>query len=856
MSSLGVNTRKLVVAGVVALVLLVPARALADARAEARRHFRAGMDLIARGQPERGIEELKAAYAAKPHPNVLFNIARAELDLGDVDAAIDYFDRYLAADPDDAADVAATLDKLKARRTADLAKKSAPPAAVATKTGPHAPGADELARAAERLNAIAAKLEAAQTPAPPVLVAEGDRPRTRQSSAGGVDVSRDALRGGDVFDEKVVAASRREQSTLTAPSATTIISADDIRLSGAQTIPELLRRVPGVDVAQLNNSDTDVSIRGFNRRLADKVLVLVDGRSQYQDYLGATLWSLFTIDVADIERIEVVRGPGSALYGANAFAGVVNIITKSAQELAGDSVLVSGGTQSIGRAVYQHGARSGRLAFKASAGLDTANKWSRDAADPAQGRGDLVTFGDPDLSRRAMRADAAATWDLARGAALTLSGGVNRYSSEVVPIGALRSFGFDGTAGYLEAAAALGPVKLSAVWNHTDGAAAAEYSPAGGRPFDSAIRMDVVDAEAQGESSFSAAGPNHVIAGASFVVKRLGWNWIAGERASEVHAAAFLQDEWQPAKALRVVASYRADRHPLLADNAQAVGIPQGIVQSPRLAVLYSLTDTQVIRVSAASAFRVPTMLESYISFTPPVPDKSGISIRFQGDAALRPEYVQGAELGYRAGFNDRLSLDGALYVESVTDLIVQGAPPANAHPPGMDFDPASGSFIVETSRFQNDPQAYLARGVELSARASPVDGVDLLANYAYEEITAGGESTDLETPRHKVFLGAQWRTRLGLDLSADFAASASLSGGSATGGTWVERGFAPDGSVQLTPYTLPAYALLNARVGWRATDKVEVGVSGYNLLDDEHREHPFGNLIGRRLVATVQGSF
>src|SRR5438093_456289 len=173
-----------------------------------------------------------------------------------------------------------------------------------------------------------------------------------------------ALEGGrtdeDIFEEQVVTAGVHASSEAKAPASLTVISADEIRLTGASTIPEILRRVPGVDVAEMNPSDTNVSIRGFNRRIANKVLVLVDGRSVYQDFLGGTFWPLVDVAVPDIARIEVVRGPGSALYGANAFAGVVNIITRTGEEAAGVRAYAQAGNHNTFQGGVTMGGKTGK----------------------------------------------------------------------------------------------------------------------------------------------------------------------------------------------------------------------------------------------------------------------------------------------------------------------------------------------------------------------------------------------------------------------------------------------------------------------------------------------------------------
>ena len=128
---------------------------------------------------------------------------------------------------------------------------------------------------------------------------------------------------------------------------------------------------------ETTGSQTEVSMRGFNQRLSNKVLVLVDGRSVYIDLLGATLWATFPIGVEDIERIEVVRGPGSALYGADAFNGVVNIITKPPGE-GGSGVNVGYGTHNAAHGTVWANGRDSELAYRLSAGYDYVPRWSRE----------------------------------------------------------------------------------------------------------------------------------------------------------------------------------------------------------------------------------------------------------------------------------------------------------------------------------------------------------------------------------------------------------------------------------------------------------------------------------------------
>lgn len=150
----------------------------------------------------------------------------------------------------------------------------------------------------------------------------------------------------DLLNMEVVTASKRAQSIEEAPSAMTVITAEDIRLYGAMNIGEALRLVPGIEIIQLGDHNYEVTIRGMSRlqyNTSNKLLWLVNGRSVYNDAFGGVRLQALNVNIDDVERIEVVRGPGSALYGANAFLGVINIITRSTRESVGFSANLRGG---------------------------------------------------------------------------------------------------------------------------------------------------------------------------------------------------------------------------------------------------------------------------------------------------------------------------------------------------------------------------------------------------------------------------------------------------------------------------------------------------------------------------------
>ncbi len=131
---------------------------------------------------------------------------------------------------------------------------------------------------------------------------------------------------------KITSVSKKSERAFEAPAAAFVITSEDIRRSGLRTIPELLRLVPGVQVAQLAGNQYAISVRGFNGNFSDKLLVLIDGRSIYTPLFAGVFWDVQDTPLSDIDRIEVIRGPGGTVWGANAVNGVINIVTKSAAD--------------------------------------------------------------------------------------------------------------------------------------------------------------------------------------------------------------------------------------------------------------------------------------------------------------------------------------------------------------------------------------------------------------------------------------------------------------------------------------------------------------------------------------------
>jgi outer membrane cobalamin receptor len=827
-----------------ALSLATPV-ASADSRADARRHFQSGMGAVAAGRYDEGIAELLAAYRIRPHPAVLYNIGRAYQDAGDAPKAIEYLRQYLSYDPPDADAVRARVVALEA---SSRPAEPQPPVVTAPAVKPPAgrPGPvdeDTQARISallDRLDAAVARAESIGASATPATAATpaATTPGVEQSEA-----REEVLQNrGDAYEEVVVTASRYAQNALQAPAATTTITADEIALSGATTLPELLRRVPGIDVMRLGVGSSDVSIRGFNQRVSNKLLVLVDGRSVYEDFLGLTLFDELPIALEEIARVEIIRGPGSALYGANAFVGVVNIITRHPGEGPAAYARVGGGSGKQGLGTFIASGRSGRLGYRLSGGYTQANKWS---VDFAPDRSDYLSqVDDPNLALRTAKANGVLAVALAPGAELRLAGGVTKLYTEIYPLGLLRNDALDGVHLYAQSGLTAGPFQLRLFWNRLSASATPQYQAPGQRSLATTVITHILDAETQLAQGFRAAGEHRFTVGAGYRLKTGVWDYL-GTSPVEHHFSAFAQEEYRPVPALAISGSLRVDRHPLL-DAGQP-----GFAISPRASAVWGFAEGQALHAAVGTAFREPTFVESYTHLLVPVPNQPSVAVLTLGNTGLKPERVFSAEVGYRVEFA-AAQLDLTAYRNEVRDLIeLSGLAPVSA---GATYDDSRGAYVAGQSSFINDSPVYTALGGELGVKASPVDRLGLRGALAVEQITASGIDAARcgpcnEVPAVKVYGGASYRTAFKLDLNLDASYVTST--------TWIER--APDPAnptqVAFSAFPLAAYAVVDARLGYRfLDDHLEAGVQGTNLAA-AHQEHPFGNRVETRVLATLAGS-
>jgi iron complex outermembrane recepter protein len=796
-----------------------------------------GMAAISAGRHREGVALLERAYAERPHPNLLYNIARAREGAGDLDAAIEGYKQYLASNPPDAASVEARIEAL-----AERLEKARPPIADRPKRPsrpePEIGQMDEEERVRRLAERIAELLRDKPVKGVGAKESEPVTIKGARSSSTTVDAEVTvAAKETAGYEEVVVTASRREQSPLDAPNAVTIITEDDIRLSGARTIPDLLRRVPGMDVMAMSYGDYNVAMRGFNRRIANKLLVLIDGRSVYLDFLGLTLWAAFPIDLMDIERIEVVRGPGSAIYGAYAYTGMVNIITKRPSDLRGSTVRAGGGNGAVVDAAYQYGERKGPFGVRLSGGYEQADKYELEF-DP--NRVDYSTVdSDPNLGLRRIRFDGQGEYHTKAGYFFA-GGGVSDIVQEVYGVQVLRNQRIDGLIADARVGFEGELFSVHAFWTGVRTDTSPTFFRAGVPSLGSRVHSDTFSVEPLFRPSFELGGEHALVLGAEYRHKYIDWDYLDSTHRED-HFAIFAQDSWSIGKALTALASGRLDKHPVI-----------GFTGSPRLALIFKPGEGHAIRASVGTAFRQPTLSEVYLELAAASP-VAGVAVELIGGKdQLGPERIATVDVGY-LNQSDFGEVEVVAYLNRVADLI--DASVFTRAPVSRGFDDSVGAYIGAEATYLNQDKAFIAVGSELSTRVYPIDGVDLGASYAFQYIVdqdTGDRRTD--SPMHKISAWAQLRTKPGFDfgVSLHFVSRQE----------WVEPVVDPNepSGFDRTPLPVDASLVIIARAGYRLLeDRLEIGISGTNLADtggNRHFEHPFANRMEARVFGSVTARF
>ena len=410
-----------------------------------------------------------------------------------------------------------------------------------------------------------------------------------------------------VAEHVVVSASATTEHLLDAPAAVTILDGAALEAAPGDHLVDHLRRVPGINVVQFSARDTNIASRAATGGINNSTLALADGRSLYQDFLGFIMWEFAPTDMSLVDSIEVVRGPGSSLWGANAVGGLVHVITKSPRDTPGGQLVVESASYDTRRIEAWQSIPLGRWSLRTSAGYLDADPFERPATitnflghtiDADLG---LQTDGAADSGTTQPRLDARADWDGPSGSRWSLQGGWGRTRGWIAT--GLGPFDIDEStsSSYASARFATGPYEAQMDVNYFDGQA---VNLINALPF--AFTSGTAHAAFRGRHVVGDRG----IAGWGLELARSGYDLsIApdGERRSQ--SAAFGEIDYRLAERLWGVAGARIDH----------VVETIGTVVSPRVALRYQPTPDQTVRVAWGQAFRAPSVIETNLA-VPSIP--------------------------------------------------------------------------------------------------------------------------------------------------------------------------------------------------------------------------------------------
>jgi iron complex outermembrane receptor protein len=712
----------------------------------------------------------------------------------------------------------------------------------------------------------AAQGQAAPAPAPSPDAQDPDRPPS--------------------FEEQVVvSASRSEQELVNAPAAVTLITSETIQNSPATNMGDLLRAVPGINVTQVSARDVNFTTRGATSTLATSQLSLVDGRSIYLDFFGMTMWDLVPTSPHEIKQIEVIRGPASAVWGANAMSGVVNVITKTPRELAAErpnSVTigvgafnrnVTGREQDTGTLFYVNGSHSRavdeRWSYKLSAGYLTQDPLPRPVGViPNAFQTPYPPFDNEGTSQP--KFDGRLDYELpGDGGRLTLAGGI--AGTEGLIHSGIGPFDISNESAltYLTARYQKGGRRLAFFTNLLDGDAVnlLARGPTGER-LPLVFDTKTFDVEA---SDVRAIGTRNVLSfGGNFRRNTFDIS-IAPNGDDRNEGGAYVQDEIFFGEHFRWVVGGRVDKFSSIDDA----------VFSPRTTFMIKPAADQTFRVSFNRAFRAPSFINNHIEtivleqadlrplapllppiLQPLVANPLAFPIRADGNPDLREETMTAYEVGYTGVVMDRVNVTASVYWNNTEDGIYF-TPVAfySASSPPPTWPPQLPTSILTTLAQRTPPVLLPSRftylnlgqirdkGIELGFDTSLNRYVNVFANYSYqwmpevEDLPPGTTINDINWPSENRF-------NAGFDFSYErFFGNLSFN--------FTDEAYWQDVLDVRFAGVTDAYTLVNGGFGVRwLDDRIATSIKMTNIANQEVQQHIFGDILKRQIVAEVRLGF
>lgn len=588
------------------------------------------------------------------------------------------------------------------------------------------------------------------------------------------------------------------------PAAVTVISQEDIRRSGVTTLADALRLAPGVHVAQIDANKWGVGIRGFTDRLSRAMLVLIDGRAVYSPLFAGTYWEMQDTLLEDVERIEVVRGPGGTLWGANAVTGIINIITRNAEATQGTLLTAGAGSEERGYVGVRHGGRIGGVAWRAY-----GKGFGRDGARPIS----LPAFDAWQMGQAGFRTD----WASRAGRSLTVQGDLYR-----------------GHAGQRVTVTTYTPPYATSVDDDVElagGNVLARWTSRTSKGsvvtlqtwFDRTSRDEVAFQESRNtldldlQTALAPAGRHRLVWG-------LGYR-VSGDRTRSVPIrefqpenrttnlfSAFVQDQIAvvPSR-LEIAAGSRIEHNAF-----------SGVEVQPSVRLTWTPDSAQTIVASVTRAVRTPSRVEEdYVTGSVLVP-RIPYFLRLEPNDDFEPEQLLAYEAGYRVRMGTHVFLTASAFVNDHRRVL-----DARAGTPFPESD-AQGSRLILPVQFVNALHGN-SHGLEFTGDVRPLRWWRVSGTYSWLRVqltrdpgaAAGPQERRNEkgSPQHQGLM--RWSFDLPGALELD----------------WIVRAVGA-----LPAVNVPAYAAADVRLAWTLHDRVTFEVVGRNLPGASHREFTGGS--------------
>ncbi len=654
---------------------------------------------------------------------------------------------------------------------------------------------------------------------------------TSQASQNSIDYFDLSLE--ELMQIDITSVSKKEENSFEVAAAIFIITQEDIKRSGMTTIPEILRLAPGVQVAQIDSNKWAVSSRGFNRQYSNKLLVLIDGRSVYTPLFSGVYWDIQDTILDDIERIEVIRGPGATIWGANAVNGVINIITKNTKDTQGTLITSGYGNLEQGFGSVRYGGKSGEnLNYRIYAKHNERNNLKTQTNNNAND--DWYT------SRGGFRLD----YNDKNTNSITLQGDAyNGRKNYAISKPIITAPYIDNRITDEEFKGGNILVKWDKDFSDNSKTSLQSYIDYISRNID-LLGQKRLTYDIDFQHTWNINARNQIIWGTGFryisdsLIDSPQVNYNEDERTDKLFTA-FIQDKY----------AISPNKLYLTIGSKFEINDYTGFEYQPSIRGTWLINDSHTLWASVSRAVRIPSRNEDSInlvnlSVPPNTLLGAGTPAAFAsqiGNNSIESEKLIAYEIGLRSKFFDNFSYDIAGFFNDYSNLRTTEGPGA----PFLDTRGLPPHLVVPLplSNFGYG-ESY---GVEISTKWQATDNWRLSANYSFITINlhtdpASTDSTSQKeegnAPKNQASLISH------LNLPYKIALSNSI--------FYVDN--APGQNVD-------SYIRFDSNVSWQPTKNIEVSISGLNLLDDSRKEfseslYASSSLIGRTYYGKVTVSF